>query len=62
VALGSGSGAPVNVLSADFGRCGAAAAFDASGRPVEGGTVVICRGGTTRTLRFDGASGVMTAP
>ena len=47
----------VNVESASFGSTGPAAIFDGQGVPVAVGTVTLAKGGVTRTLLLDGATG-----
>ncbi len=47
----------VTLEEADFGAAGAAALFDAQGVPITGGSLRISRGGRTRTLSLDAATG-----
>jgi len=50
----------VTLTAADFGAAGTSALFDAQGVPVTGGTLTISRGGQTRTLTLNAATGELT--
>ncbi len=51
----------VSVLSASFGVTGAAGIMDGQGVPVAGGSVTLAKGGVTRTLVLDPATGKVEA-